>query len=290
MNNTTVSYQTALPSDIQAAAHDIPSVSPLLGKIHRMSQEMETSPRDMVKIIMLDPTLTAQVLRLVNSSFYGLAQRVSSLAQAVVLLGMNTVKNIAVSTALLNTMSLLERCSPLRPESFWRHCLGTALACKTLGTGQETAELLFVAGMLHDIGKILFIRLDPDRYGKAIRESRLFGVCLYFAEQALFGCTHMQAGAFLAHAWNFDAPLIEAIEHHHATGSRSAPYVAVANNFCKESSIGDSGNIVVEEHAASVALQLGLRDKLTQQLAASITDEIMQAAAFLCQPQEHSRL
>lgn len=290
VDTTADSDDVALPPDIQAAAEDMPSVSPILDKIHRMSREMEISPRELVKIIMLDPTLTAQVLKLVNSSFYGLACRVSSLAQAVVLLGINTVKNLAVTTALLSTVFLRDRSSPLHPEAFWRHCLGTATLCRMLartgGADPETAELYFIAGMLHDIGKILFIKADPVRYARAMRESRCLGVCLYFAERAHFGCTHAQAGAFLARTWNLDPFLTEAIQYHHSRILDRASLVVVGNNFCKKSSIGDSGDAVIEEHADAFAMRLEIPDALLSNLFSSVTDEIEKAATFLCRTKE----
>jgi len=281
-----------IPLEIQKAAEDMPSVSPVLGKIHTMSRDMETSPRDLVKIIMLDPTLTAQVLKLVNSSFYGLAQRVSSLSQAVVLLGINTVRNIALSTALLSTVFLRDRRSPIPPDAFWRHCLGTAVACKMLvracGADSETSEQYFVAGMLHDIGKILFIRCDPVRYEQALSESTTYGVRLCFAEQALFGCTHMQAGAVLAQTWKLHSTLTEAIEHHHNPRSATSPIVAIGNNFCKQAGIGASGDTVVEEYAENAAAHLGLQHTLTEQFSHAILKEINRAVTFLRPAQEEA--
>lgn len=290
---TAAAPAAGLPPEIIAAAEGMPSLSPVLGKINQMAREMETSPRDLVRVIMLDPTLTAQVLKLVNSSFYGLAQRVSSLAQAVVLLGMNTVKNIAVSTALLSTVYLRDRRSPIPPDAFWRHCLGVAVACRMLarsrGADAETGELYFIAGLLHDIGKILFVRADAERYSRAILESRDHGVCLWFAEMAHFGCTHMESGALLARTWNLDASLAQVIECHHRRDRAPvlpAAAAAVANNFCKQSRIGDCGDSVVEELPDEIVLRFGALDEVTGRLAAVIPDEINRAAAFLCPTQE----
>lgn len=284
-----------IPREIEAAADSMPSVSPILGKINQMTHEMETSPRELVKIIMLDPTLTANVLKLVNSSFYGLLQRVTSLAQAVVLLGMNTVKNLAVSTALLSTVFMRDRRSPIPPEAFWRHCLATAIGCKLLARSRrmtaEALEMYFIGGMLHDIGKILFIRINPSQYSRAIQESHRLAVSLSFAELAHFGCTHTQAGELLARKWRLDNCLAEVIaQHHRQEGLETMPFTmvaAVANNLSKQAGAGESGNPVIEEYADDLARNSAIDNDLKLQICRQLPAELEKAAAFLNLVQEH---
>ncbi|MEI6126066.1 MAG: HDOD domain-containing protein [Pseudomonadota bacterium] len=273
---------------IERSAENMPAVSPILGKIHQMSREMETSPRDLVKLIMLDPTLTGKVLKLVNSSFYGLVHRVKSLPQAVVLLGMNTVKNLAVSTALLSTVFVHEKRSPLSPEGFWRHCLATAVGCrafaKKLNLAAADIEMFFIAGLLHDVGKILFIRIDPDRYALALSESKRLGLTLAFAELAHFGCSHAQAGGMLARKWKLDAPLIDVIELHHVYSEKEDSLrglVTVANNLSKRIGAGDSGNYVVEEAGDALSWHFNITSEMFDQVAAQLPAELEKAAEFL---------
>src|SRR5210317_2354410 len=114
-----------IPKEVEMAIEKMPPISPIIGKVNQIAHEIETSPKELVKIIMLDPVLTGKVIKLVNSSFYGVAEHVQSLPQAVILLGVNTVKNLAVSTSLLSTVSVKERNSPLDSEDFWKHCLAS---------------------------------------------------------------------------------------------------------------------------------------------------------------------
>lgn len=284
-----------IPKEIESAAEQIPAVSPVLGKINRMTREMDTSPRELVKVIMLDPSLTGNVLKLVNSSFYGLAQRVKSLAQAVVLLGMNTVKNLAVSTALLSTVFIHEKRSPLNPESFWRHCLATAVGCRALAKNlhmpPEDMEFYFIAGLLHDVGKILLIRLDPSRYTQALSESRQLGIALSFAEQAYFGCTHAQAGVVLAGKWRLDPSLVDAIARHHdcmlPAADTMTALVTIANNLSKKSGAGESGNCVIEELAEDSAQRLNISPEVLNDTALRLSGELEKATEFLGFIQEH---
>jgi HD-like signal output (HDOD) protein len=278
-----------IPAEIEKALRDMPAISPVLGRINSIAQEMETSPRDLVRIIMLDPVLTGKVLRLVNSSFYGLTQRVRTLAQAVVYLGVNTVKNLAISTALLSTVFVKNRQSPLHPEEFWRHCLATAVASRLLAgsarSAADTVEMHFIAGLLHDVGKILLIRTHAARYGAALAESTRLGVSLAFAEEAHFGMSHARAGGILARRWKLDGVLAAAIEGHHRPRAWQEPglsgVVMVANSLCKRCRTGDSGNGILEEAERDIVRQLGLPREAVARAAAMVPQEVDKAAEFL---------
>lgn len=284
-----------VPREIEHAVEEMPAISPVLGKINELSHEMNASPRDLVKIIMLDPVITGKVIKLVNSSFYGLPQRVQTLGQAVVLLGMNTVKNVAISTALLSTLSITGKQSPLPQEEFWRHCLATAIACKllaknlgkpvALSSAADGPETYFIAGLLHDVGKILFVRAAPDKYEKALKESCDLGVSLAFAELAYFGCTHTQAGGVLARKWKLDKVLVDVIDRHHMPPGKAINpirgVVIIANNLCKHARIGLSGNCVEEEMAAELPGLLGIKTQILEQIQEILPQELEKAVEFL---------
>jgi len=278
-----------IPREIERVAEEMPSISPVLGKINKISQEMDTSPRDLVKVIMLDPVLTGKVIKLVNSSFYGLPQKIQSLAQAVVMLGMNTVKNLAISTAVISSVFIKEKRSPLDPEEFWRHCLAAAAGCRYLAVQMKIApdlvEMYFIAGLLHDVGKVLFIRTDPLRYKKAIEESNRLGIALTFSELVHFGCTHTQVGALLAKKWKLDSVLVDVIEQHHFLPNTQTPLmketVMLVNNLCKQESLGTSGNCIIEEMADTLAGRLGLGQDSLNTMVELLPSELDKAAAFL---------
>ena len=278
-----------IPVEIKKAADEIPTFSPILGKVEQFSREMNTSPRDLIKVVMLDPVLTGKVIKLVNSSFYGLGQKAMSLSQAVLLLGINTVKNIAISTAIISTLFTEGKGSPLNPEAFWKHCLGTAVLCKFLARflriPEDDQEGFFVAGLIHDIGKILFIKTSPARYEKALGESRRLGVALSFAELSHFGCDHTHVGGLMARKWKLDDTIADIIERHHCasekSGSLARSLVTVSNNLCKQELTGDSGNSIMEEMAGDLAAQIGLNDDILQQAASRLPGELNKAEAFL---------
>ncbi len=278
-----------IPFEIEMAVREMPAISPVMTKINQISHEMDTSPRELVKIIMIDPVLTGKVIRLVNSSFYGLPRRIQSLAQAVVLLGVNTVKNLAISTALLSAVHVEEKNSPLPQREFWQHCLGTAIASRFLAKNLKTItvhpETFFIAGLLHDVGKILLVKTDPGKYKNVMDESRDKEVALAVTESVHFGFTHMQAGGVLARQWKLDDNLTSVIESHHSPPGKTADpllgLVIIANNLCKRIQVGDSGNPVIEEMADRLSAGLGIKEASIIQITEKLPLELEKAVEFL---------
>ncbi|HPA73891.1 MAG TPA: HDOD domain-containing protein, partial [Spirochaetota bacterium] len=136
----------------------MPSLSPVIHKINEVANNVRSSAQDLTDVIQFDPVLTAKVIRMVNSAYFGLPQEVKSLKQAVVMLGINTIKNVAISSAFLGK-AYLKGSTVLDGEEFWRHSLGVAVAAKMiakrLGVEEKFIEEYFIAGLIHDIGKIL---------------------------------------------------------------------------------------------------------------------------------------
>lgn len=284
-----------IPGEVERAIEKMPPISPIIGKINQIAHEIETSPKELVKIIMLDPVLTGKVIKLVNSSFYGVAERVQSLPQAVILLGVNTVKNLAVSTALLGTISVKKKQSPLNLEEFWKHCLASAVGCKFLGKAlnvpNEDMGSYFVAGLLHDIGKILFIRINPEKYNRVLEECRQYGISLSFSEIAHFGCSHTHAGGLLAKKWRLDDALIDSVELHHLPAGNdnnlTTNVVTIINNLCKRFHFGESGDPVEEEMAEALIKKLNISPDTLKKISDRLPFEISKAAEFLNIIQEH---
>jgi putative nucleotidyltransferase with HDIG domain len=201
---------------------------------------------------------------------------------------MNTVKNLAISTAVFSSLLAKHNSSPLRPEEFWQHCLGVAVGCKlmarNLKISSQSSETFFIAGLLHDVGKILFIRTDPGRYKKALEESSRFGVSLCFTEQVYFGCSHTQAGGVLAKKWRLEGPVARAIEYHHKLQSKNdslMDVLVIVNNMCKKTGTGQSGNGIVEEIAENSARRMKVNQRDWNRVAGQLPVEVDKAAEFL---------
>jgi putative nucleotidyltransferase with HDIG domain len=169
------------------------------------------------RLIEIDPSLTAHVMRLANSAFYGLSTRVSSAARAVAVLGFSMVRSMAAGIVT----GVLSPESGALPDGFWEHSVGTAVAASLLAprVGCNTADA-FSMGLLHDVGAALLYRLHPEAYEMATNRAIAGGVPIVRAEQEAFGISHDIAAGRVFAAWNFPPELVRAIANHHT----SAPF------------------------------------------------------------------
>lgn len=280
-----------LQRQIERAMEGMPPISPILEKLKQMERNLETEPNDLAQLIMVDPVLSGKVLKLINSAYYGLSEQTTSLFHAVVLLGINTVKNLAMYTAALDKVMIDQKgAAILDPKKFWLHCLATAVATKMLVEAQEPfsaeIEMHFLGGLLHDLGKVLCIRAIPHAYQKALDESKLLGTSLDQIEMSQFGLTHAQAGAMLARKWKLDPKLVEAIENHHSPDAVNSDNLIlqrlmIANNLCKQNGLGQSGNLFVEPWTKDLAVRLQLDDGLLESIVAGLPTELEKTIKFL---------
>jgi putative nucleotidyltransferase with HDIG domain len=178
--------------------------------------------------IALDPALAAKTLRLANSSFYGMGRHVSSLTEAASVLGLRTV-NTVVTTAALTGSFASAQCEGFDFNAFWRHAVGTAVSAKLVAAaGGADAQAAFIAGLLHDIGRLVIAVGFPQRYAEVLAQGHARGLDLGERERSLLGVDHAMVGALVAEHWRFPKAIAEAIAGHHAPLARTAP-LALAN-------------------------------------------------------------
>jgi len=164
---------------------------------------------DVARVVETDPALAARVMRLANSPYYGAPRRVSSTRHAIVMIGFDTVRGLAVSAAC----SLLDGRAEVGPDGFWHHAVTTACTASVIArkVGASPADA-FSVGLLHDIGAVLLHRRNPEAFSEAMRSPSMSDIVA--AELAAFGETHADEGAAALDAWGFPAPFIEAVAMH----------------------------------------------------------------------------
>ena len=178
-----------------------------------VSQE-DVTARQVGDLIKLDPSFSAELLRFSNSALFGARREVSSLAQAVIMLGMDRVKSMATFVAVNNMVRASVRIGGL--HKVWTHSLVTALIAQEMGRAARINEdSAYTAGLLHNLGTLGLMAAYPDEYSRMLEVANDFGYDLLQTERDLFEIDHCAAGAYIAQDWNFPDELAAAIAVHH---------------------------------------------------------------------------
>jgi putative nucleotidyltransferase with HDIG domain len=217
----------------------LPSIPNLYMQIVEKTSRQDTPVEEIGEIIGRDMGMTAQVLKLANSAFFGLRRQLSSAEEAVSYLGLDTIKSLVLS---INAFSQFEKAETgaLKIVTVWNHSMEVASLAKKLskleGHDTKAAEEAFTAGLLHDVGKLVLAVNFPNEYAEAMRQAHS-GMEIPLAEQQVFGANHADVGGYLIGLWGLPVPVVEAVALHHspsrATQTAFSPLtsVHVANVF-----------------------------------------------------------
>jgi putative nucleotidyltransferase with HDIG domain len=273
---------------IRVFVDKMPSLSTTVGKVLEICSRPDTAPNDLNKVISLDPVLTGQVLKLINSAYYSLMNKVTSLTRAIIMLGLNTVKNLALSTAIIRCVGQAKKSKALPIKDFWVHSIGVGVMAKLLaiecGLPLADREEYFVAGLLHDLGKIPF----GDEYTEVLAQVMKEQEPLFVLEKKFLEIDHEEVGEMIASKWKLNAVITDAICHHHSPEFAKPEHqslvatVALADFYICLFDIGYAGNRYPDENQLpSLLALLGLQWSAVVGLSAAVDAEINKAEIFL---------
>ena len=200
---------------------DLPSVPAVYSEMVEALQNPESDVDTIGSIIIKDGSMTAKILKLVNSAFFGLGHKISDPNEAVAYLGTDTIKSLVL---FANAFAEYEgvQLNNFSIEGLWAHSLVTARAAKLVATCEDAERKLvdeaYVAGLLHDIGKLVFAANLAGDYEKALALAREKKITLAAAEREIFGADHADIGGYLLGLWGLPVPVVEAIALHHRPG------------------------------------------------------------------------
>ncbi|MDR0313526.1 MAG: HDOD domain-containing protein [Treponema sp.] len=270
---------------------NMPSLPTTVAKVLELCNNPQVSPADLNHVISLDPVLVGRVLKLINSAYYGLDQHITSLVRAIIMIGINTVKNLALSTAVLGNFTSKKKIQGLDMEGFWRHSLCVGVTAKLLavkkGIDPKLREEYFTAGLLHDIGKIPINAVLHKEYIVTLSEADRDRTSLCLAEEKTLGLDHCGAGAAIVKAWKLEGAVGDAIMYHHNYSEYSGAYrdilfsVIAANRFASLENIGFSGNRHPENKDKSFWDMLGVDEEYFYEIEDTVKAEIEKAEIFL---------
>ena len=227
--------QAITADEIVRQLHNLPTLSSVVVELLSCVDQEDIDIGTLAKKISHDQALTAKTLRFANSSFFGSQSKVTTVHQAISLLGMQSVRHLITASALAGHFPDGD-CPGFDPRAFWRHSIATAVCCKVLAMHLHlNQEYAFTAGLLHDIGRLVLVSRFPQQYAAAIAYRAALDCTLLEAERAVLTTDHVVVGHALAAQWNFSEVIQNAISGHHepeAYGSGSiASIVHVANSI-----------------------------------------------------------
>ena len=228
----------------------LPSVPQTLARITQMLSEPDVSLNEVSKVISTDPAIALKTLRLVNSALYGLSNKVVSVDHAVAMLGLDVIRNLVLTATVFDTFKRGSDC--LLTHSVACGVAMRAVAIETDIISPSDIDGIFVFGLLHDVGKIIFHEFLPEESAKTEEISRQRQIPLFEAEREIIGCDHAEVGARLALTWQLPDDLVNAVGGHHDLSAckdeasrKRAAILAVSDLICWASGMASVPDVPV---------------------------------------------
>lgn len=230
---------------IVLSTQDLPAMPPVASKVLELSRDPNTSAAKLQQVISDDQAMAARILKIANSAMYMRSRKMKTLTEAIVMLGFNSIRDLVVTSAARNLYAANEVRMGLKERLLWEHSIGAACACRLLVQAEspQLAEEAFLAGLLHDIGKLVLNQQAADRFDEIVQavynENKRFAE----TERDMLGFDHAEVGALLVNKWKL-SPLLESIiARHHRPECFSADnllllYLDLANRICHQQGIG----------------------------------------------------
>lgn len=204
------------PADILKGTVTVASPPVIYEKLVRVINNPRSSSSDVAAIIAEDAGLTARLLKVVNSAFFSFPRRIETVTHAVTVVGTSQIRDLALATSVMTLFRDVPRDVVDMPR-FWQHSLAVGVTARVIAAQrrEDNVERFFVAGLLHDLGRLLMFMRAGAEQGEAVERSRESGVPLYKVEREVFGFSHTQVGSALLDHWNFPGAFREAAAYHH---------------------------------------------------------------------------
>jgi putative nucleotidyltransferase with HDIG domain len=270
-------------SALKERAEQIRELSTLPSVIMRILEVMNNpmaDARDVEREIIEDPVITAKILKVANSPFYGANRDVSSVSQAVVLMGFAEVQNVALSVSLFSRFAVPTKMFDRR--KFWEHCFATATTADALQrrVNAQTNDG-FIAGLLHDIGRIVLDQHFPNEFKEILALAEAKGLSLLEAERKVLGVTHCDVGYWVTEKWNLPPMLTDSILFHHSPFSCRESYVLTSIVHVADVIAKSFGNYIGED------FETPPRDESAFRLLNLDSEKVMSLADLISQKMEY---
>lgn len=256
------------------------SYAPVLDEIEGVLESPQCSLGSVGEAIEKDPDLTARLLKLGNSAFYGFSTRLSTVTEAVSLIGIQQVQDLILASSVIEQFTGM---SPelINMESFWRHSLACGTGARVLALEKRLpkADMFFVAGLLHDVGRLVLFLQAPATAQRVFERYHAEPVSLLEAERQVLGYDHQDIAAAILKRWSYPDILVQAVGCHHAphtfsTGRMEAAVVHFADYLVNAMQIGSSGERLITPLQVKAWEMLGLSDQALEGFMVTIDEQM----------------
>ena len=235
---------------------------------------------DLAAIIRTDTAMSARLLKIVNSAFYGFDEKVDTLTHALNIIGTDQLTDLALAAIVTSKFQGIPR-DLINMESFWMHSIGCGIAARKIAEripGVE-AEKMYLGGMLHDIGSLILFKESPEDAKKILLRCKESGENLFNVEKEILGYDHAEVGALLLTEWKLSERLVEIVKYHHqpmnaGDNMKQACIVSRADALVYDMKIGNSGEPVVPELDPKVLEMIPISDEEITILKEEITTQV----------------
>jgi putative nucleotidyltransferase with HDIG domain len=287
------------PSPEQTLAHldSLPTLAPVVVELMALTADERSGAADLARVVRADPALTTRVLAVANSAAFGARIEITTLEQAIVRLGFDLIRNLVLAAKIFECFppdapGATDR--PFERTEFWKHALGVACAARRLAKQAPRlridAEQAFLAGLLHDIGKVALDAVFPRAYARALQQAETTRGDIADSERAILGVDHTNAGRQLAQRWRLPSFLRDVIWLHHLSVEalpdqletpRLISLVQLADTLVREQRIGQSGNYVTHRSSTQLAASLDISEPALAQCAQALVADVADQCALL---------
>jgi len=272
--------------------NDIPTLPVVATRVTELINDPNSSSADIADVLKKDQVLTAKVLKLINSPYYGIPGEVTDVKRALAYLGFNTLAQLVLSISVIAAFTE-NKGSKFSLQGFWKHALGTAVASEIIAkkTGYPKPEECFTCGLLHDIGKIVLLKIAPEEFTRVLQAAETNKISFSDAERQLEVPTHGYLGEYIAEKWRLPMVIRMSIRYHHAdvaamdtlleSMKKAVQIVALANQIVVKENIGYSGNASGGQITNAFLEPLGLVEADIEAITERVQKDFDNATAFL---------
>ena len=258
------------------------------GKIIATVEDPKSTAGTLHKIVSHDPALVTRIMKVVNSAFYGLPGQIGSIERAIVLLGLNAIKNIAVAASLGQLFRGAKLCEGFTAKDLWTHCIAVGVTARELARQMKlpVADEAFLAGMIHDVGLLISLQTAPEQLRQVCEIAKNSDRTFVDIEREVMGMDHQQLGACLSEHWRFPKNCQLVAGHHHkpsalGEGNRMlVTLVYVADTICCQSNHGFNLTAMHQRLDELELRDVQLDSTLIARTAANL-DELVKVASTL---------